>query len=250
MDLPFYKEAVKGPTKEERRRMDVDLWSQWKTGGKRKDDLKPLFTQFRGTIRSQVNQWSGRVEVPPTAIQAEFNKQFVNALNTYDPNKGANLNTWVTKNLTKGNRWVKNRQNIARIVETRAGKKVRQFQAAHSHLDDAYGREPTTIELADNLGWSAKEVGTLQKELRKSHVASQFEIDPVDVMPSKEKEALHTVRYGGELSPEEEHVFDYTLGWNGKPELGTVQAAKKLGYSPSKVSRLKKSITGKIGGYL
>lgn len=244
------KEAARRSSKEERRQLDLELWQRWKAGGQKPDDLKPLFTQFRGTIRSQVNQWAGRVEVPPVAIQAEFNKQFVRALDTYDPTKGANLNTWVNTNLNKGGRWVKNRQNLARIVETRAGRKIGQYQATYAHLDEAYGREPTTTELAENLGWSPKEVATLQKEMRKSHVASQFEIDPVDVMPSREKEALHTVRYGNELSPEEQLVFDYTLGWNGKPELGTVAAARQLGFSPTKVSNLKKSITKKISRYL
>lgn len=245
MDLDFLKESADDIS---RKQKDIQLWQQWNEKGRQPEDLSPLFTQFRGTIRSKVNQWVNRVEVPPAAIHAEFNKQFIRALETYDPNKGAALNSWVTKILDKGHRWVTTYQNIARIPETRSGKKIREFKTAKSHLDEYLGREPTHIEIAEHLGWSPKEAATLDKELRKSHISSQFEIDPVDVMPSREKQALHDVFY--ELTPEEQLVYDYTIGAHGKPELKPMQIAQTLGYSPSKVTRIRNSIMSKLEKHL
>lgn len=246
MELQIEKLAArrkKKPSREERSRRDLELWREWDSQGRDPGDLKPLFTQFRGKIRSKSNEWIGRVEIPPVAIQTEFNKQFVHAVKTFKPEKGP-LAPWVDRNLLKGNRWLMKHQNFARIVETRSGKKVSQFKAAQAHLDEALGREPTHIEMAENLGWSPKEVATLGTELRKSLVASESMVDPVDIMPSREKEALHNVYY--ELDPKQQLVYDYTLGAHGKPELRPTQIAQKLGYSNSKVSRIRKDIMRKL----
>lgn len=248
MDLDFLKESAGGQDKDKLKARDLELWHQWNNNGQKPEDLKPLFTQFRPTIRNQVKQWSNRVEVPPVAIQAEFNKQFVKALQTYDPGFGRPLNNWVTDVLRKGNRWVGTYQNIARIPETRSHGTVREFKTAKAQLDTELGREPTHIEIAEHLGWSPKQAETLDRELRKAHVAEGFEIDPVDVMPSVEKEALHNVFY--ELTPEEQLVYDYTIGAHGKPELRPMQIAQQLGYSGSKVSRLRNSITAKLKKHL
>jgi hypothetical protein len=226
---------------------DLDLWNKWNSGGRKQDDLRPLFTQFRGMIRSKTNEWKDRVEVPPVAIQAEVNKNFIRAMKTFNPDKGK-LNSWVGTHLLKSNRWIGAHQNLGRIIENRSGKKVRQLHSAHAYLDESLGREPSHTELAEHLGWAPKTVETLQKELRKSQVASAFEVDPVDVMPSREREAMHMVY--PTLSPGEQLVFDYTLGWHGKPELKPMQIADKLGYSGAKLSRIRKKITGELDSFL
>lgn len=246
MSSEIIKEAAK-QDKGSRRERDLELWNQWNANGRKQEDLKPLFGQFRGMIRSKANEWLGRSEIPPTAVHAAFNVQFVNAMKTFDPDKG-NLNSWVGTNLKQGNRWLMKHQNMARIPETRSGKKVGQFQAVRAHLDEALGREPTHIEMAEHLGWAPKDVSLLDRELRKSHISSGFELDPVDVLPSREKEALHNVYY--ELDPEEQLVYDYTLGAHGKPELRPTQIAQQLGYSPSKVSRMRNRIMDKLKKHL
>jgi len=205
--------------------------------------MRPLLSNFRPLIRSKSNQFAGRVEIPPASVHAEFNKQFVRAVKTYDPNKGAALGTWVSTNLRKGQRWITAHQNIARIGEQRVYK-VGRFNAAKSRLDEELGREPTTLELAEDLGMSEREVGTLRTEIRQANISSGFELDPVEILPSKEKEALRFVNY--ELTPEERLVKEYLLGENGRPELKQGQIAKKMGVSPSKVTRLKQSIAKKL----
>jgi DNA-directed RNA polymerase specialized sigma subunit len=248
LDLEFLKESADEQDKASRRAKDIELWDTWKANGQKPEDLKPLFNAFKGTIRSKVNTWSNRVEVPPTAIHAEFNKQFVHALQTYDPNKGANLKTWVDRTLNKGNRWVGSYQNIARIPETRSHGTIREFKSAKLQLDESLGREPTHFEVAEHLGWSPKTVETLDRELRKSYVSSGFQIDPVSVMPSPEAEALYNVYY--DLTPEEQLVYDYTVGAHGKPELKPMQIAETLNMSRSKVSNLRNSITSKLRKHL
>jgi len=224
---------------------DLEMWKKWQDNGKNPDDLRPLLTNYRGMIRSQSNRFAGNVELPPAAIHAEFTRQAVNAFNTYDPSKGAQLGTWVRTNLQKGQRWVATYQNTARIGEHRHYK-VGEFQNASASLNDQLGREPSHQELAEQLGWSLKETTRMGSEIRKSYLESGFEGDPTTLMPSREAEVLRMVKY--DLSPEEHLVYEYTLGEGGKPQLKPGQIATKLNMSPAKVTRIREKIYQKARG--
>ncbi len=66
--------------------------------------------------------------------------------------------------------------------------------------------------------------------------------------PSRESEVLNMVRY--ELTPEELLVYEYTVGFGGKPLLRPGQIANKLNMNPSKVTRLRKSMAAKVDKYM
>jgi hypothetical protein len=53
----FLKEGAPPPKKERSalKQSDHELWQTWKANGQRPDDLRPLLTNFRGMIRTQVN---------------------------------------------------------------------------------------------------------------------------------------------------------------------------------------------------
>jgi DNA-directed RNA polymerase specialized sigma subunit len=204
--------------------------------------MRPLLKGFRGMIRSHANQYSGNVEIPPAAINAEFTRHAVRAIQTYDPNRGAALGTWVGNNLVKGKRWISQHMNTARISEGRVYK-VGDFQNTRQRLDQKFGRPPSTHEMAEHLGWSPKEVERLEKEIRSDLIGSDMTVDPYEIMPSKAKEILSFLPY--ELSGQEKTVYEYTLGTGGKPKLNGNQIAQKMGVSPSTVSRIKNSIAKK-----
>jgi DNA-directed RNA polymerase specialized sigma subunit len=239
------KEAARRRKASPRGQRDLELWQQWKTGGEKPDDYRELRGNFRGLIRSHVNRYEGNVEVPPIAIRAEYNKQFTRALDTYDPTKGAALATWVSTNLQKAQRWIGQTQDTVRIGEDRYYK-VGDFQHAQARLEEKFNREATDNELAEELQWSPKRVEKMQQEKRRSTIASMWEksddtgMDPAQFLPSREREVLRFLRQ--ELSPEEQQVFDYTQGANGKPKLRPQQIAQKIGRSPATVTRLRQAI--------
>ncbi len=244
----FHKEAARRKRDlSETKQQDLELWEKWKAKGEKPNDLRPLLNNFRGLIRSRANRWTG-VDLPPAAIHAEFTKQFVNALRTYDPNKGTALGSWVTTNLKKAQRWVTTYQNPARIQENRHYK-VGLYQNAQATLDDQLGREPSSMELAEHLGWPEAEVGRMQLEIRQALTSSGFEIglDPTAIMPSRDLEKLTLLRY--ELTPDELQVYDYTFGMYGKQQLRPNQIAKKLKMNASKVTRIRNSIIAKFKKY-
>lgn len=231
----------------ETQKREFEMWQQWKEGGEKPNDLRPLLKSFKPMVRSRANHWARRAELPPESVHAEFNRQFVNALKTYDPNKGAALGSWVTGTLRKAQRWVSQHQDPTRVQEHRYYK-MGEWDNALATLDDRLGREPSTREMAEYLGWSEAEAGRMESEKRKSLYSSGFGgFDPTVVMPSREAEILRLIRY--ELSPEELQVCDYTVGTHGKPKLRPGEIAKKLNMSPSKVTRIRNSIAGKIRKY-
>lgn len=227
---------------------DLQLWHQWRESDEDPNHLRPLMSQFRGMIRQSVNRWTS-IDMPPAVIQAEHNKQFLRALRTYDPDKGK-LGTWVGNHLKKApQRFLTTYQNPARIVETRTGAKRGIFDNATATLDDQLGREPTSQELSEHLGWSLPEVERAQAEGRKALYASTmpYGLDPTVNMPSRATEIARFIK--PELSPEESLVWEYTTGDGGKQQLKPGEIATKLGMSPSKVSRLRNSIAEKIKKY-
>lgn len=246
MQLDLDKFASPGKI-QERQQGDYDAWIRWLEGGKKKKDMRPLLGRFKGMIGQQSGKWTGNVELPPAVIKAEFTKQVVNAFNTYDPNKGTALGSWVGTNLQKGLRFISTHQNVARIGEHRIYK-IGQFNAAKFTLDDQLGRPPTSAEVSDYLGWSEKEVERLDTEQRRSYIESAYEFDPTAIKPSRESEALNLVKY--QLSPEERLVYDYTLGSGGKPQLKPGEISKKLNMSPSKVTRVRDGIYKKVKEYI
>lgn len=245
----FDKEAAKKEDLGETKKNEIQLWHDWKKSGEDPDKLRPLLHSFRPLIRSRANVWANHVDLPPEAIHAEFNKQFVSALRTYNPNKGTALGSWVTTKLRKAQRWITTYQNPARIQEKRIYQ-IGSFQTAKAQLDEQLGREPTSFELSNHLGWNEAEVNRMSSELRRALPSSGFDtgLDPTTIMPSRELEVFNLIRY--DLTTEELSVYDDLTGYGGKPIMRPGEVARKHGYSPSKISRLKGSISEKLKKYL
>lgn len=231
----------------QRQQREFQMWEDWKQSGMQKKKLRPLIKSFGNFINSRANVFANKVrDIPPAAIKAEFKNQFVQALQTFDPGRGAQLNTHINHQLKKAQRFITTYQNPGRIPENRIYR-IRELQDAELRLDEQLGRSPTQLELSDHLKWSPKQVGYLQRELRKARPTGQFESDPSTFVPSRQKEVLRLLPY--DLSPDERAVFEHLYGVGGKSKLGPGAIARKLKISAPKVSRLKRSIAQKYERY-
>jgi len=244
----FLKESAK--TKRplaDRQASELQMWHDWKDSGEDPEKFDPLFNSMQGFLQSRIRKFQGRTPLPPQAVETEFNRQFLNAMRNFDPNRGVKLNTYVYYHLKNAQRMINKYQNVGRIPETRSYG-ITTFKMARSDLDQMLGREPNSKELADRLGWSEKEVGRMEAELsHKDLPTSGFADDPTEMVPSVEREQLELLRY--ELAPEETVVYDYLLGTHGKPALSATQIAQRMGWSDSKVSRIRKKIANKAKKY-
>jgi len=248
-----FLDALEGVEKEaaeelrQRQQREFEMWQDWRNSGMPQDKLRPLMQSFSPFINSRANVFANKVrDIPPAAIRAEFKNQFVQALQTFDPERGAQLNTHINHQLKKAQRFITTYQNPGRIPENRIYR-IREMQDAEMRLDEQLGRAPTQLELADHLKWSPKQVGYLQRELRKARPTGQFESDPSSFVPSRQKEVMRLLPY--ELTPDERPVFEYLYGVGGKPQLGPGEIARTLNISAPKVSRLKRSIAEKYERY-
>ena len=226
---------------------ELELWRAWKDGGMKSEDLKPLLKSFKPMIRSKVNVYKGKVKmIPDSAIESEFQLRFVDALRSYNPDKGS-LGTYVYRYLDKAKRFIVENQNIGRIPENRIYK-IKLFTNARDELSEELGRPPTTKELSGRLRWSLAETDRMESELRNDLVAQGFEEDPYTFTPSKSEEVLRLFKY--ELTGNERAVYEHLTGLGRKKITSTGEIAKELGMPDYRVSRLKTAIHKKLKRYL
>jgi len=222
---------------------ELALWNQW-TDNKSPENLGMLLDFMNPVIQSNVNKFRA-APIPQSAINLEAKKWALKSFETYDPNKGR-LSTHTTNWLKKINRYVYGRQNVGYIPEERVIK-LRTFENVRSNLESKLGREPSQIEVADELRWPLAEVERMEKEIRKDIAPTDVMSDFGFIQSDPSKEILNYIYY--ELSPQEQIVYDYSIGSHGKPKRQGAQIAAKLGVSQSKVSQIRKEIGEKMERY-
>ncbi len=242
---PLYKlEDIKRVKYERASKEDeLELWRKWKAGGQKPEDLDQLLQSFRPLLNEKMRAYKGRVKlIPDSAIEAEFQLRFVEALRTYDPDKGA-ISTYVYRYLDKAKRFIAENQNVGRIPENRIYK-IKAYNTAKDDLAEKLSRPATPKELSAHLGWPVSEVERMDSELRNDLLTQGFEDDPYALTPSKAEEVLRLFKY--ELTGLERETYEYLTGY-GKPRAtSTGEIAKKLKIPDYQVSRYKESIQKKL----
>lgn len=236
------KEAVS----KEQRDQELSMWHTWNNNGRKQEDMRPLLNSMRPLILKEASNWARQRDIPPAAIRAEFTNQAVKGFETYDPSR-AGLHTHLTNQMLQARRFVVSNQNSARIVEARVYG-IGDFNNAKQRLMDSLDREPTQLELADELKWSPRRVKMLQLEIKKVQPASQFSADVASTVPSRQQEILQLLPY--DLTPDERVVFEHIYGIGGKDKLSPGEIATKLKMSAPKISRIKAAIAKKYEGYI
>ena len=152
---------------------EFDLWNTYKNTGDKKYKHE-LIKSFDPIIQSQVNKWSGPIS--REILESEGRMMASKAIDTYDPNKGTALGTHVTNNLAPMSRIVYTHQNTARLPEN-VTLKINSYNNAKEYLTSVLGREPTTDELHQELGWSVNELNRMEQYLTKDLIESGGEVN-------------------------------------------------------------------------
>lgn len=218
------------------------MWEQWKEN-KDKKLLGDILDKLDPMIKSETYRVLPPT-IPKTVMETQMKIQAVNALHKYDPKYGK-INTFIESYLDKPKRMMYKYQNVARIPETRAIK-IGTFNRAKEQLAQKLGREPSDIELADDLAWDLKEVGVMNMSLRKDIISGQFQDNPAD--NSREQTVYHFIAQN--LTPVEFNVWKHMSGYNNAEMLSGNDIAKKMKVSPSQVTKIKNRIGEKIEKYI
>lgn len=217
---------------------DLDLWKTWKRT-KSPQDLQALITQMSPIIDREVRKWSGAMSA--SLLRAEGVRIAVEAFGKFDPNAGTAISTFVASRLPKMSRIVYSNQNIARLPENKV-LLFRAYNTAQSELIDNLGRDPTTSELADHLGWSMKKLTQFQREAtRKEYVESEAHPDFADEKHEHVVDFFHH-----DLPPMQQHIFEYSTGYGGQAVLSNAQIMKKLKLTQGQLSYQKALLVKRV----
>jgi len=222
---------------------DLDLWKQYKKTGD-KDILGKLVMYHKPSIDKMIYRSYSRANVPQETIRAKGMGLIVDAINTYDPNKGAALGTHVYNYGKKLHRFVDQQKQVVRISESQSGKAAPYMEAV-KQLESRLGREPSALELADELGWSIKDVNKMKREITVESPMTSWDGFGAITTSTHEDDVVDNV-YKFDLLPEEKLIFEYSTGYGGADLLPASTIAAKLNILPSQVSQKKKNIAKKI----
>lgn len=194
--------------------------------------LKPVITSG---VKSHVGK--------PNAISNSHARRLaLQAVRSYDPQKGTRLSTHVHNHL-QGLRRI-TRQNTSGVrVPERIAIDSAQLQSAEAELQDELGREPTMSELADHTRMSIKRItkvrqyqpGVAYSTIHRDNVEGAG-WDPAVQQPASDAwlRLLH-----GEQDPINQKIMEWTLGLYGAPQLPNQEIARRLDITPGAVSQRK-----------
>jgi RNA polymerase nonessential primary-like sigma factor len=230
-----------------KKEQEIVLWQDWRKGNKRA--LPRLLRSMDPLIQQQVNKFQS-APIPRSAIEAHGRVLAVRAFKDYNPAKGAALNTHVVNHLKHLQRFVIEYQNIGKIPEHR-GIAVSKFNNIKRNLEDVLGREPTTIELAEALKWSTREVERMLSEQRTDITLRQSLEeagwwDKDRIVTDINKELIEYAYYDRDLSMEERKILEYWFGLHGNPKLSVKEMALKMGRPESYIRKVGRKIAEKI----
>lgn len=216
----------------QRQQQDLEIWRQWKASND-PQHMKELLDRMNPLIQREVQKWGAAV--PREALESKGRLLTVQALKSYDPSRGAAIGTHVTSRLRKLSRDVYPYQNVARLPENKQ-LLYNTFQVATNNLVDQHGREPTTDELADELGWTLRKVTDFQKSFSRRELvesAGSF------MEEGSTDDGLIDFYHHG-LTPADKLMFEDLIGYKSRNALNNAQLMKKYVLTQGQLSYKKR----------
>jgi DNA-directed RNA polymerase specialized sigma subunit len=242
---------TKEAARTERKEKEMELWKRWRQTGK-PEHLEPLLQAYEPLLSQKMRAWRAPFSAPESAFRGEIQKHLINAFETYDPKKGAALNTHVHYRIQKAMRYNAKHQNLAYIPAGQT-KLITPIKRAIEELREEYGRDPTHSEIATHLQMNgeedfrnitAKRVETVLKAQRTAVPSSHLESDPTAHFPGFEDQQIAVAAtILPDIFPGKDDLhklFNHTFGTNGFQQItSTSQLAKKLGKTDQQISHMK-----------
>lgn len=220
---------------ETRQQQDLELWRQWRKTG-RSDVLKKLLDRLQPLIYREVAKWGSTV--PPAALESKGRLLTVEALKSYNPNRGAAIGTHVTARLRKLSRYVYPHQNVARLPENKQ-LMFNTVTVAQNNLQDTLGREPSVEELADELKWNPRKVADFQRSFGRRELV---ESEGAFLELHQDSSVLTDFFYHG-LPAKDQRLFEDITGYGGSKPKSNAQLRRKYRLTQGQLSYKKRKFT-------
>ena len=214
-----------------------EIWEQWE---KTHDDTyrDMAYDMMKPKIESDINNVHG---VPRSALEAEYAKATYKAFENYNPKKGS-FKTYLFHNLKRANRAVY--QNYDLYMPEAKAQKMNTFMESYRRLSEKLDREPSAIELADDLGWPLKDITPYMRQVKKS----TYNLENSGYLGAQDRDLEAIIgMVHHDASPEEAIVLEYIFGMYGKPALSTnADIARATGMSLSKIKKIRMKLFNQI----
>lgn len=231
---------------------EVEVWKRWREDPN-PEDFSWLYNSHQGLIHNSTG-FARSAELPRAAINSRIMKNYIEALETYDPTKAA-LNTHIQTRLPfRLGRYIQRYSQLGRIPEARA-RFIEPLRNREAVLREKLGREPSDIELSDDLAANVTEmrtsvtpkmVNTLRRELKRQDLRAESAGGDVS-LPGESKTMQYITFLHGSLNPEQQLVLEHTYEGFGKPViLDPVELSNKINLSPQKIRAIKAQIARKV----
>jgi len=219
------------------------VWESWNIK-KDSGNLVKLIDAFEPDVNFVVSKFRD-ADVPDFAIEAEAKKNLVKSFHTFDPSKNVKLRTHAINSMQKTNRFVYDHQNVGKIPEHRV-LGIAKFKNAGMDFKINNGRAPSSQELADHLKWDIAEVYRMNKELNKGVIGERADISKSSY--NFVDDAMTAYIYNS-ISSNLKLFFEYTVGYNGQPELDAAGIKKKMKLSDGEYRKLRDDLRKELVKY-
>lgn len=171
------------------------------------------------------------------------------AIDKFDPGFGVNLNTYVSSQLRKLTRTVRDARNPIKIPEAQIYEAQTLAEAEQQFIEE-HGREPDLTELSDASGLSLKKIGELRARAIKQVSENQYYrgsgSEEEDSASSVDEEGTENVdfiedalRYvHADLSHRDKKILEWSTGMFGAKQLTPAEISQRLNISQSQISRV------------
>jgi hypothetical protein len=218
-----------------------EKWQLFKDG----DSLYEVTKSLRPTIDSVVASLGGTGN-PQIAVKARVIA--AKAIQSYDPDAGATLPTWVSQQLRQLTRDIRKSNSLVHVPD---GVQLDAYALyrAEREFEDEHGREPTVEELSDISHIPVKRIKDVRTKMRPVIADAGTESEDGSAtlsVPDSDytQDALDYVY--AESDRNDKKLLEYTVGYGGSPVLDAKKIMDKLKLTPVQLSRRKARLSMRI----
>lgn len=221
------------------------------------ENFSQLYQAHQPLIYSAGRRFMQSAQIPKTAVASNMTKNYITALNDYDPSKGRAFSTHLYQWMGRTGRYLQRYSNVGRIPENRVWL-IDLLDRREATLTEMLGRPPSDTELSDDVMLAAQDiadlrhrkitpkmVATLREELRKDHLAEAQAAPTAAFEDSNLRRQI--VFLHGSLNPEQQVVLEHTFEGFGKPVIEDAeQLGKQVKMSGQKIRAIRRQIQRKV----
>jgi DNA-directed RNA polymerase specialized sigma subunit len=139
--------------------MSIPEYTEWKKEPS-PENLAKVVTALDPTINAEIQRYSG----PKPLLRSKAKLLAVNAVRTYDPNRGAHIRSWLVTQLQPLSRYGQQLRPVH--ASEMAIRQAAELNRLEKEYGDMHGRNPTLPELADEVGIPVARIQKIRKQVK------------------------------------------------------------------------------------